>query len=123
VDTREIAPGLWYWTAPHPEWEPGAEPDSPGDWPQDVGCVLAEVGGEPVLIDPLVPGDGLIGDGQGGVRRCPESWFGGTLTDGEHQRALQPLLELPVRYVLLSHGEPVLDDGGKALAAAIRAPG
>ena len=26
---EEIAPGLWRWTAPHPEWAPGAEPDSP----------------------------------------------------------------------------------------------
>jgi hypothetical protein len=51
VDIREIAPGLWYWTASHPEWEPGAEPDRPGDWPRAVGGVLAEVGGEPVLDD------------------------------------------------------------------------
>jgi hypothetical protein len=69
----------------------------------------------------LVPGDGLIGDGAGGVRRCPESWFDG-LTDAEHRQALQPLLELPVEYVLLSHGEPVLDNAREALAAAIRAP-
>ena len=43
----EIADGLTYWTAPHPEW-------AEDDWPRDVGCVLAEVAGEVVLIDPLV---------------------------------------------------------------------
>src|SRR6478736_1907110 len=56
--TREIADGLWYWTAPHPAWKPGAEPESVDDWPQHVGCVLAETaGGVPVLIDPLIDGD------------------------------------------------------------------
>jgi hypothetical protein len=54
----EIAGGLWYWTAPHPAWKPDPEPESPADWPEDVGCVLAETaGGVPVLIDPLVDGD------------------------------------------------------------------
>lgn len=51
---QEIAPGLWRWTARHPEWEPGAEPESPADWPPDVGCVAYEAGGTVALIDPLV---------------------------------------------------------------------
>src|SRR4051794_245012 len=54
MESWEVVPGLWHWAAPHPEWEPGAEPESVGDWPQDVGCVIAEVGGEPVVVDPLV---------------------------------------------------------------------
>ena len=37
---EELAPGLHRWTARHPEWEPGAEPGSPADWPPDVGCVV-----------------------------------------------------------------------------------
>jgi hypothetical protein len=52
---REIAPGLYYWTAAHPSWDPVHEPESPGDWPEHVGCVLFEGPDAVVLIDPLVP--------------------------------------------------------------------
>lgn len=52
---REIAIGLWHWTAPHPNWTPDAEPDSPADWPEEVGSVLFEAPGAVVLIDPQVP--------------------------------------------------------------------
>ena len=45
----ELAPGLWRWTAPHPDWRPDA------DWPQEVGCVYAELSESIVLVDPLVP--------------------------------------------------------------------
>jgi hypothetical protein len=45
----ELATGLWRWTAPHPDWRPDA------DWPQDVGCVYAELRESVVLVDPLVP--------------------------------------------------------------------
>ena len=53
----EIRPRLVRWTAPHPDWELGAEPDSPADWPQDVGCTLYEAPTATVFIDPLVPDD------------------------------------------------------------------
>jgi hypothetical protein len=49
VDVRRIADGLWYWTAPHPRWRPGA------DWPEAVGCVYYEAPDAVVLIDPLLP--------------------------------------------------------------------
>jgi len=52
---REIAPGLYYWTAAHPNWDPVPEPESPADWPEHVGCVLFEGPGAVVLIDPLLP--------------------------------------------------------------------
>jgi hypothetical protein len=52
---REIAPGLHYWTAPHPSWKPGAEPESAGDWPEQVGSVLFEAPEAVVFIDPQVP--------------------------------------------------------------------
>jgi len=58
VDASEIAPGLWRWTAPHPEWEAGAEPESPADWPEEVGSVLFESrDGVVVLVDPQLPSD------------------------------------------------------------------
>jgi hypothetical protein len=56
----EIAPGLYRWTSRHPAWEPDAEPESPGDWPPDVGCVAYVRHGRIVLIDPMVADwDGL----------------------------------------------------------------
>ena len=50
---RELRPGLWRWTARHPDWTPddgGAE-----GWGPDVGCVYYEVPDAIVLVDPLVP--------------------------------------------------------------------
>jgi glyoxylase-like metal-dependent hydrolase (beta-lactamase superfamily II) len=49
VQVQELRPGLWRWTAPHPEWEPRA------DWAETVGCVYYEAPDSVVLIDPLVP--------------------------------------------------------------------
>jgi len=68
----------------------------------------------------LVAGDRLVGDGEGGVLVCPQSW----LEDVRASRAdlaglMRPLLELPVGRVLVSHGEPVLDGGHAALERAI----
>ena len=70
----------------------------------------------------LVPGDRLIGDGDGdaGVRVCPESWLTQVRVDRAGLAALmRPLLELPIERVLVSHGEPVLHDGRAALARAL----
>jgi hypothetical protein len=57
MELQEIRPGLRRWTAPHPEWEADATPESPADWPRDVGCVLYDAAGTVVLIDPLLPPD------------------------------------------------------------------
>ncbi len=59
---RELGFGLWRWTAPHPEWTPGAAPESPADWPEEVGSLLYDAEDATVLIDPLVPAerDGFI---------------------------------------------------------------
>ena len=195
MDEVQIAPGLWRWTAPHPEWEAGAEPESPGDWPQLVGSVLFESrDGVVVFVDPqlppdpgalwawadelvrgkpafvvttlewhdrsryafverytpaagapsdvellpfpglgetmvwlpeqrtLVPGDRIIGRGGGGLRLCPESWLRylpGKPTLADMRAQLEPLLDLPVERVLVSHGEPVLSGGADALARAL----
>jgi hypothetical protein len=51
----EIAPGLWRWTAPHPAWHADAEPDSPHDWDEHVGCALWVDAQSAVFFDPLVP--------------------------------------------------------------------
>jgi glyoxylase-like metal-dependent hydrolase (beta-lactamase superfamily II) len=51
MEVEQVAPGLWRWTARHPEWTPDE------DWPEDVGCVYYEGADAVVLIDPLVPSD------------------------------------------------------------------
>src|SRR5215831_5695823 len=56
----------------------------------------------------LVAGDIILGSNDGGLRFCPESWHP---KGGGHEawrRNLQPLLDLPVDRVLVSHGKPVL---------------
>jgi hypothetical protein len=55
VEPRELRPGLWRWTAPHPDWEADAVAGSPADWPRDVGSVLYETADAAVFIDPLLP--------------------------------------------------------------------
>ncbi len=66
----------------------------------------------------LVPGDSLLGDGDGGLQVAPEGWLRDTTRD-ELKLALRALLDLPVELVLVTHGEPVLEDGHAALAAAL----
>jgi hypothetical protein len=51
----ELQPGLWRWSAPHPDWHPDAPAGSSSDWPQAVGCALYESEETAVFIDPLVP--------------------------------------------------------------------
>jgi len=67
----------------------------------------------------LVPGDVLLADGKGGARMCPESWLPASKTHRDLAASLRPLLDLPVRRVLVSHGRPVLTGGGRALARAL----
>lgn len=71
----------------------------------------------------LIPGDRIIGDGDGGLRLCPQSWFTylpSKISVAELGNRLSPLLELPVERVLVSHGEPVLQGARKALDSAVR---
>jgi hypothetical protein len=51
----ELRPGLWRWTARHPDAAAEPTPDSADDWPPDVGCVACAAPGALVVIDPLVP--------------------------------------------------------------------
>ena len=49
MNVTELAPGLWRWTAHHPDWREEL------GWDPEVGCVYYEAPGATVLIDPLVP--------------------------------------------------------------------
>jgi hypothetical protein len=191
VDLQQVAPGLWRWTTPHPDWEAPKQEDDPADWARDVGSVAYETTANLVLIDPLiangnfapldevaekctgvailttlefhrrsrdelvqryaatatppdgvdaieirgagetmywipehgalVPGDRILGDRPPGLRLCPESWlrYLPGYTQDDLRAGLQPLLDLPVEMVLVSHGEPVLHDGRAELERAL----
>lgn len=72
----------------------------------------------------LAVGDVLLGAGAkprptaAPLRLCPERWLGKASHD-ELRASLRPLLDLPVQRVLVSHGEPVVRAGRRALAAAL----
>ena len=184
---NELAPGLWRWTARHPDWR-----ESDG-WNPEVGCVYYEAPDATVLIDPLVPlererffdaldrdverrglpvailltvpwhgrsagelaeryktisatpsgvevlalsevddalywlpehralvvGDVMYGT-PGGVRVCPDSYLDERSSPASIREHMRFLLDLPVERILVSHGEPVLEDGRAALERALR---
>jgi hypothetical protein len=95
--------------------------------PRDVETVVIQSAGETMVWLPkvraLIPGDRLLGDDEtGGVRLCPDSWLRylpSGMRQAELREALRPLLDLPVEMVLVSHGEPVLENGRQAIAAAL----
>jgi hypothetical protein len=235
MQVEVIRPGLWRWTAPHPEWSP--EKDKPGGWKQMVGCVYYEppraLGDAVVLFDPLAPpagtpeakrfwdaldrdvrrvdrpvavllgtyfhersaqaihdrygarpgasihlpedalgrvqcaptrpfrtgdplpggvqahpirglqvsetvyylpphralvfSDSLIGVDGGRVRVPPARWApetpeGAAGYRAEFRASLRTLLDLPVEILLVSHGDPILENGRDALAEALDAP-
>jgi glyoxylase-like metal-dependent hydrolase (beta-lactamase superfamily II) len=200
MDVQELRPGLWRWTATHPEWEHAEH------WGPEVGSVYAELPDALVMVDPLVPqdeedrfwealdrdvervgkpvhvlltvhwhersvatvldrykatlwrpeekgqlpagvhaevvkgsdwvealfflephraliaGDLLIGKAGGGIE-LPVGWFPKGEQDWAEQE-LKPELRkrlagLPVELVVVSHGEPVLEDGAAALERAL----
>ena len=51
MQVEELRPGLWRWTAAHPEW------DHAEHWGPDVASVYAELPDAVVVVDPLVPQD------------------------------------------------------------------
>jgi hypothetical protein len=94
--------------------------------PTGVETVQIKGAGETMVWLPelrsLIPGDRLLGDDEGGVRLCPESWLRylpSGMTHAGLRDALRPLLDLPVEMVLTSHGAPVLTGGRDAIARAI----
>jgi hypothetical protein len=96
--------------------------------PEGVETIQIHGAGETMVWLPeraaLIPGDRLLGGDRGGLRLCPQSWLRylpSKMSQDQLRRALQPLLELPVEMVLVSHGEPVLSGGREALVQALDA--
>jgi glyoxylase-like metal-dependent hydrolase (beta-lactamase superfamily II) len=50
-ELRDVAPGLWIWRRPHPDWREGL------DWEPLVTSTCVESRGEVALLDPLAPPD------------------------------------------------------------------
>jgi glyoxylase-like metal-dependent hydrolase (beta-lactamase superfamily II) len=75
----------------------------------------------------VVVGDVLLGAGAKPnatterLRLCPARWLG-VATHDDLREALTPLLKLPVKSVLVSHGKPVVSGGRRALATALAYP-
>jgi glyoxylase-like metal-dependent hydrolase (beta-lactamase superfamily II) len=72
----------------------------------------------------LAVGDVLLGAGakprptEEPLRLCPERWLG-KQTHADLRASLQPVLELPLERVLVSHGQPVLNGGKHWLTALL----
>src|SRR3954454_23795099 len=49
AEVRDLAPGLWLWRQPHPDWTEASDFDGP------VSSVCVESRGEVVVLDPLAP--------------------------------------------------------------------
>jgi hypothetical protein len=54
VEVRDVAPGLWLWRQPHPDWEEGDA------WEAAVSSFCAESGGEVLVVDALAPQDDAV---------------------------------------------------------------
>lgn len=55
MDAGELAPGLWRWTARHPEWKP--DDGGPEGWDEVVSSYALTPPDVLVLFDPLVPAE------------------------------------------------------------------
>jgi glyoxylase-like metal-dependent hydrolase (beta-lactamase superfamily II) len=49
VEVRDVAPGLWIWRQPHPDW------DGDEEWLPEVTSVAVQSEGVGILLDPLAP--------------------------------------------------------------------
>ena len=86
LGVQEIETGLWYWTAPHPEWDP--EPRPTMGWVEDVGSVYCELPAAVLLVDPVVPADAEAPPASGARSTATSSGSAAGLR--RHHRALAP---------------------------------
>jgi glyoxylase-like metal-dependent hydrolase (beta-lactamase superfamily II) len=77
---RELRPGLWHWTAPHPDWQE-TEP-----WDKEVSSYAIDDGERLLLFDPLAPPTDII-------ERAGERDTAIVLTAPWHERDSESLVE------------------------------
>lgn len=117
--------GVWALPAPTPPQRRCDHPIASGSWLPG-GLTAYAVGrfDEVAVWFPdqaaLFFGDVALRTETGQATLCPESWL--APLDGARQvrRALNPMLDLPVEHVLVSHGPPVIGDGRRALESVLR---
>ncbi|HEU0024031.1 MAG TPA: hypothetical protein VFQ12_05350 [Thermoleophilaceae bacterium] len=104
---EELTPGIWRWTAPHPEWRPRRR-----ETPLYLPSARALAFGDVVVG---VDGDLRVWERMDGGKR--REWY-----EERFLPTLRPLLELEVDHVLVTHGPPAIGDGGDLLRRALDAP-
>jgi glyoxylase-like metal-dependent hydrolase (beta-lactamase superfamily II) len=57
MNVEQIAPHLWHWTAPHPEWTPKARGKNDQGWDETVSSYALIADDAFVLVDPQLPTD------------------------------------------------------------------
>lgn len=183
---QELRPGLWTWTAPHPDWSGSGSKD---EWGPEVRSYAYDAGVCLVLLDPIAPPslvEGLIEaqdvavlltaewhrrnadecverfgahvlgreeEPPADVVRVPtyyedevaywiprhgalvvgdsflaergfqvqDEWLPPGMTAEEMRAGLRPLLELPIELILVTHGDPVLENARERLQEALDA--
>jgi hypothetical protein len=91
---KELADGLWRWTARHAEWHPG-------EWGSQVASFALDAGDVTLLIDPLVPDDAV----QEQLDACVRDRVAILITIPYHTRSAEALSE---RYGATIHGHPAV---------------
>jgi hypothetical protein len=93
-------------------------------WPPRVRAIPTARGDELVLwLEPeraLLAGDVLLGGVRKPLRICPQGWLPKDVARPALASSLEPLLELPVERVLVSHGASILTDARGVLERALR---
>src|SRR3954453_3865330 len=99
---HELAPGVWHWKAPHPDWEP-TKP-----WDQNVSSYAIEDAERLLLFDPLAVPSEL-------VERAADRRTAVVLTAPWHERDAQTLVEclgIPVYTPLPDTAEYLMETYG-----------
>ena len=102
---EELRPGLWTWTAPHPDWKP--DDAGPEGWDEEVRSYAYDSGGCLVLFDPIAPPtllEGLIESQDVAV----------LLTVPWHRRSADECVERFGAHVYLGHESGDLPGGVEA---------
>jgi hypothetical protein len=110
----QVAPGVWRWTAPHPQWRNASVP-----WTHDVASFALSLPDELVLVDPLLDADEGVAAAQ--LERLDQLVSASrsvaiVVTIPYHVRSSEPL------YDLYSASVPVSIHGHPACAKRLRKP-
>ncbi|MET0750525.1 MAG: hypothetical protein ABWZ43_05635 [Solirubrobacterales bacterium] len=92
-EPAELGPGLWRWTAPHPNHDPHAAPGSEGDWGPEVASALYLEGDSAAFIDAQLPPDEAEFWTWADARTAGASRVAALTTIGFHRRSRERIIE------------------------------